>query len=79
MLRSFSSAQAKYSCITLLLWAHILGVTIARTVVVDDSETDKIIYSKGWIENHGCLGCPVASGLVHNSTWHRHVGNNFDN
>ena len=81
MLRMFSSARAK-SCKTLLLWAHILGVTIA-TVVVDDSETDKIIYSDWWNVTHLCSGCTrpsgLPSGLPLGDTWRRHVGYNSDN
>ena len=77
MLRIFSSAHAK-SCITLLLCALILGVTMARAVVVDDSETDRIIYSDGWIGNYLCSGCMrqsgLPSGLPLGDTWHRHVG-----
>ena len=82
MLGSISLAHAK-SCVTLLLWALILGVAIARKVVVDDSETDKIIYSKGWAEFPGCLGCTRAPDLVqahvNNGTWHRHVAYNSNN
>ena len=79
MLRSISSTHA----IMLLLWAHILRVAIARRVVVDDSETDKIRYSKGWAEYPGCLGCTQALDLpreyVNNGTWHGHVAYNSDN
>ena len=80
----FSSAHAK-SCETLLLWAHILGVTIARTVVVDDSETDKIIYSKEWISfRRGTVGNQTCSSgcssmpHIYNDTWHAYVGYNSD-
>ena len=72
MLQRFSSAHAK-SCITLLFWAHVLGVTTARTVVVDDSDTDKITYSKGWSWNRACLACTNVYEQIYNSTWHRHV------
>ena len=79
MLRRFYSAHAKV-CTTLLLWSHILGVTIARTVIVDDSETDKITYSPGWTQNYGCPAeCTDASDVPHYNTWHRHVGYNSDN
>ena len=80
MLRTISSVHAK-SCIVLIIWAHILGVTIAREVVVDDSETDKIIYSKGWAEYPGCIGCTQVPDweYVHGGTWHRHVAYNSDN
>ena len=82
MLWSISLAHAK-SCTTLLLWVHILRVAIARKVVVDDSATDKIIYSKGWAEYPDCVGCTQVPDLalahVHNGTWHRHVAYNSDN
>jgi len=82
MLRYFSSTPAK-SCITLLLWAHTLGATIARRIVVDDAETDKILYSKGWTESHSCPGCPAGSDrtqdYINNGTWHRQVRNKSDN
>ena len=82
MLRSISSAHAK-SCITFLLWAHIPRMAIARQVVVDDSETDKIIYSNGWAGYPNCVGCMQAPDLalphVYNGTWHRYVVYNSDN
>jgi len=81
MLRSFSSTPAK-SYIALLLWAHTLGTTIARRIVVDDAETDKILYSTGWTESRSCPECPADSnrtqGYVNHGTWHRHVRNTSD-
>ena len=80
MLQNFSSIPAKL-CITLLLWAHTLGMAMAKKIIVDDTETDKIVYSKGWTENHGCPGCPehLRQSPVYNSTWHRHVRYKSDN
>jgi len=82
MLRSFSSTPAK-SYIALLLWAHTLGATIARRIVVDDAETDKILYSTGWTESYSCPECPADSnrtqGYINHGTWHRHVRNKYDN
>lgn len=76
MLRSFSSIPAK-SSIMLLYSAHTLGVGMAKTIIVDDANTDKIVYSKGWTENHGFPWHPDlrdwAGTYVYNSTWHRHV------
>ena len=80
MLLSISSVHAK-SCMTLLLWAHILRLANGRKVVVDDSETDKIIYSKGWAEYTGCVGCTQAPNLTlaYNGSWHTYVAHNSDN
>ena len=63
------------SCIMLLLWPHTLGTAMAKKIIVDDAETDKIAYSKGWTEHHDCPGCSprLPQPYIHNNTWHRHV------
>jgi len=71
MFRSFFSTPAE-SCISLLLSASVLGVTIAKTIVVDDGDTDRIAYSQGWIQCPEHPACPPKLGQVqpHNGTWH---------
>ena len=60
-------------------------MAIARKVVVDDSETDQIIYSNGWIDHDfpDCHDCPHGYALpllnAHNGTWHRYVEYHSDN
>ena len=71
MLRTFL-APAK-SFIWLLLWAHT--PTIANTIIVDDSETNRIVFGEGWIECPGNAMCWPAEGVaeVYNHSWHQYV------
>ena len=66
---------------TLLLWAHTLGVALAKKIIVDDSDTDRIVYTSGWAVYRGCPGCPTGldQTQTYNSTWHRHVRYKSDN
>jgi hypothetical protein len=46
----------------------------AKTVVVDDAETDKITYSPGgWKIGNGCSDCPAKPDTALVNTWHECV------
>lgn len=59
-----------------ILWAlTTLGVAIAAGTIVDDSETDKISYSDGWLQCPGsdpvCMGGRLEA--ARNNTVHQYV------
>ena len=59
------------------LWAlTTLGVAIVARTTVDDSETDKINYSDGWVQcpgPHPACNMGVPLDAAHNHTLHQYV------
>ena len=48
-----------------LLWALTVGAVVAVRTVVDDSETDRITYSDGWVQCTGLSRPECLLGVQH--------------
>jgi hypothetical protein len=70
---SFSFSHFFFTTALVLFFAGTL--LDAKLVIVDDSDTSRIIYSPGWLVGNNCTGCFAQPDQkqAYNRTWHESV------